>query len=372
MRKYPSPSPSLAAFSALFLLLGLTACSDRSQAKDPQGSEPQAASATAPGAGSATPGVAPAPGHTPQGGPSAPPLDPATLPAVVAKIGNTEIKKEELLSEAKTIQTQLAQRGKGEPATAEFYHQVLDGVIARRLLIQEAKTAKIPVPPAEVEARLEELRKRFPNPEEFKKAIASQGLTEERLRAELSDQLLVQKLITTQILPSVIVDDQTAKAFYDQNQAQMKQPERRHLRHILIRAEEKAPAADKAKAKAKADELLGRIKKGEDFAKLATENSEDPGSKPRGGDLSWISPGQTVPPFEQAAWALKPNEVSPVVETAFGFHIIQMLERQDATAVPFDQVKRRIISLLQQQKTQQAVKERVAALRAKSQVQTFV
>lgn len=370
MRKYTSLSPALAA-SSLVLLLGLAACSD-SQAKGPQGSEPKAADGTAaPGAGPAQPGVAPAPGHTATGA-AATPLDTATLPDVVAKIGKAEIKKDELLAEAKTIQTQLAQRGRQEPPTAQFYHQVLDGIIARKLLIQEAKAAKIPVPPAEVEAKIDELRKRFPNPEDFKKAIASQGLTEDKLRVELGNQLLVQKLITTQILPSAIVDEQTAKAFYDQNQAQMQQPERRHLRHILIRAEEKAPAADKAKAKAKAEELLARIKKGEDFAKLASESSEDPGSKVRGGDLSWIAQGQTVPQFEQAAWALKPNEVSPVVESPFGFHIIQMLEKQEPTAVPFDQVKGRIISLLQQQKTQEGVKQRVEALRAKSSVQTFV
>jgi peptidyl-prolyl cis-trans isomerase C len=224
-----------------------------------------------------------------------------------------------------------------------------------------------------VKKQLDQTRSQFPNAEDFKKALASEGINEQQLTDIFKKQMTVQKYVQTQILASTKVTDEAAKTFYDQNKDKMKQPERLHLRHILVKVDKAAPAADKQKAETKANELLARLKKGEDFAKLATENSDDPGSKPNGGDLSWISRGDTVPPFEKAAFALKAkNEMSPVVESPFGYHIIQLLERQDESTVPYDQVKERITEMLKQRQTQQEVQNRVQALRAKADVKTFI
>jgi len=169
------------------------------------------------------------------------------------------------------------------------------------------------------------------------------------------------------------VSDQATRDFYEKNKEKIRTPERLHLRHILIRVDPKAPAADKAKAKQKAEDLLNRLQAGEDFAQLATASSEDPGTKVRGGDLGWISKGQTPPQFENAAFALtKPNQLSGVVESPFGFHIIQLLERQPAGALPYDQVKERIGNMLKEQQAQQQVEARVRELRAKSKVEVYI
>jgi parvulin-like peptidyl-prolyl isomerase len=119
---------------------------------------------------------------------------------------------------------------------------------------------------------------------------------------------------------------------------------------------------------------LKRLKGGEDFAKLAQESSDDPGSKVRGGDLGWVAKGQNVPPtFEQAAFALtKPNELSPVVESPYGFHIIQFVERQQPGAIPYEQVKGRIAQLLKEQQAQQQLATRMRELRAKAKVEVFL
>src|SRR6185503_18555968 len=103
---------------------------------------------------------------------------------------------------------------------------------------------------------------------------------------------------------------------------------RLHLRHILVGANAKTSPADRQKARQKAEDLLKRLKAGEDFAQLAMANSDDTGSKLKGGDLGWVTRGQTPPSFEKAAFALaKPNDLSPVVESPFGFQIVQLLER---------------------------------------------
>jgi peptidyl-prolyl cis-trans isomerase C len=314
------------------------------------------------------------PGHTANTSPAdAKPVDPAQLPNVVARINGIEVKKDELVKEAGAMRMQLAQtQGIQAPLNTGFYKEVLDGIIARTLLQQEAREQKVAVTDAEVEQQMAALRSRFPDAATFQKALAGQGMTEVSLRQQMRRDGAIQKLVQTKVLTGLAVSDQAAKDFYDKNQDKLKQPERVHLRHILVRADATAPAADKEKAKAKAEDLLKRIQNGEDFAKLAGESSDDPGSKGRGGDLSWIARGQ-VPPIDKAAFALtRPNELSPVVESEYGFHILQLLERQDASVPPFETVKPRIAEFLKQRQSQEKLHAHVQELRSKGKVETFI
>lgn len=369
--------PILRLLSLSFLLLGLFACSGGTEAEEDAAASPSPAAQTQPGAAPGSPGAAPSPlGGAPGAPPSGPPIDPAQLPAVVAKLqGGQEIKKEELIQEAKGIQAQLAARGgQAPPPSQDFYRRVLDTIIAQRLLLAEARAQGVAVSDADVKTQVDGLRSRFPDAATFEKALASQGMTEARMTQELRNQLLLRQYVETKVLPQVQVTDAQAKAFYDQNQDKMKQPEQRHLRHILV-AKPQGPGTEAGvqQARAKTEGLRARIEKGEDFAQLATANSDDPGSKDRGGDLGWLPRGKTVPAFEQAAWALQVNQLSPVVESQFGFHIIQMTEPpRPESVVPFEQARERIQAMLRQQATQDAVKARADALRAQAKVETFI
>ncbi|HXO20797.1 MAG TPA: peptidylprolyl isomerase [Thermoanaerobaculia bacterium] len=382
MTRHSSPTgPKLLSLSLALSTALLLAGSGCSHASEGEQAKAQAAPSTAaPGAtaakpGASAPGAATAPAGTaakPAGAPEA--ISPEKLPAVVAKVNGQEIKKDELLKEADGVKAQLGQNGNLPPALpATFYRQVLDGMIARHLLQQEATAQGVTVTDDEVKTQVAQLRGQFPNPEEFNKALAAQGLTEQQFLQTAKQQLTVRKYIQTKILEGApAANDAAIKAFYDQNQDKMKQPERVHLRHILVKVDPSASAADKQKARAKADGVLARVKKGEDFAKLAKENSDDPGSKDNGGDLNWAQRGQFVEPFEKAAWALKKDEVSPVVESQFGYHVIQLLDRQDASVLPFEQVKPRIAEFLKQKQSQEQVQVRIQALRAKAKVETFI
>lgn len=371
------PTRSLLCLSLVLLVAGIFGCSRSSQGEEGQEGQPAAA-------GSAAPGQATAPGASSPATPATPanpanpadtkPVKPEELPAVVARINGQEIKKEELLDRAQKLRTELASAGAGEaPLNTQFYREVLNTLVAQALLQQEAREQGFKVTDAEVDQQIAALKGRFPDAEKFKQALASQGLSEERLRTEMYREGAVQKLVEAKVFSAVNVTDADAKDFYDKNQDKMKQPPRAHLRHILVGVDAKATDADKQKARAKADDLLKRAQGGEEFAKLASENSDDPGSKARGGDLSWIMPGQTVPPFEKAAFALsKPNEISPVVETQFGYHVIQLVERQEASTVPFDQAKERITNFLKQRQVQEKLQAHVEELKAKGKVETFI
>jgi len=124
---------------------------------------------------------------------------------------------------------------------------------------------------------------------------------------------------------------------YLNDQDKFRTPERVQVRHILLKTTDKT-GAEVDKVKAKAEELLKQIKGGADFAELARKNSDDPGSAAKGGDLGWLVRGQTVKPFEDAAFSLKPKEISGVVKTEYGYHIIQVLDHQQAHLRTFEEV----------------------------------
>lgn len=301
------------------------------------------------------------------------PLSPDKMPEVVAKVNGQEIRKKELLAGAQLVQIQAAQQGRQIAASADFYRQVLNELIAISLLTQDAKAQGVTASEQEVQQFISSRKQSFPNEEAYKQALAKSGVTEDALRQQAREQLAVQKYVQTKLVQDVDVSDQATRDFYEKNKAQIAQPERVHLRHILIGVKPNAPATDKENARKKAEDLRKRIQGGEDFAKLAQESSDDPGSKPRGGDLSWVIRGQMVPTFEAAAFALqKPNDLSPVVESPYGYHVIQLLERQQASTIPYEQVKERLQGMLKQQQAQQLVAARVRDLRAKGKVEVFI
>ncbi len=157
-----------------------------------------------------------------------------------------------------------------------------------------------------------------------------------RIPERRSFQMLV--LDAAQVGQRVDVSDDQLRHYYDQNKDQFRTPERVHVRHILLKSTDKVPAQVGA-IEAKAQDLLKQLKAGADFADLARKSSEDPGSAVKGGDLGWIVRDQTVKAFENTAFSLKPNELSGVIKTEYGFHIIQVLEKQDAHLKPFEEVK---------------------------------
>ncbi|MDM0058697.1 SurA N-terminal domain-containing protein [Variovorax fucosicus] len=157
---------------------------------------------------------------------------------------------------------------------------------------------------------------------------------------------------------NIAVSEADAKAYFEQNKARFGTKEERRASHILITAPASAPAAEREKAKAKAEQLLAEVKKSPaSFADIARKNSQDPGSAEKGGDLDFVTRGAMVKPFEDAMFALKKGEISAVVETEFGYHIIRLTDIKPEQVPPFEQVRARIEDEVRaQQATQEFAK----------------
>jgi peptidyl-prolyl cis-trans isomerase D len=137
---------------------------------------------------------------------------------------------------------------------------------------------------------------------------------------------------------SINLSDDDLRKLYASSLDRYRTGERVMARHILLMTQNKS-ADDTKKLEAKAADLLKQVKGGADFAEIAKKNSDDPGSAPKGGDLGWVTKGQMVPNFEATAFSLKKGEISNVIKTEYGFHIVQVTEREDARVKPFDEVK---------------------------------
>ncbi|MDP9929304.1 peptidyl-prolyl cis-trans isomerase D [Variovorax paradoxus] len=157
---------------------------------------------------------------------------------------------------------------------------------------------------------------------------------------------------------NISVNEADLKTYYEQNTARFGTKEERRASHILITAPASASAADRAKAKAKAEQLLAEVKKAPaTFADVARKNSQDPGSAEKGGDLDFVTRGAMVKPFEDAMFALKKGDISDVIETEFGYHIIRLADIKPAVVPPFEQVRATIENEVRaQQATQEFAK----------------
>jgi peptidyl-prolyl cis-trans isomerase C len=296
---------------------------------------------------------------------------PAELPEIIARVNGEPINKVDFEKAVKNIEANAG--GPVPPDQRDrVYRGVLDQMIGFRLLIQETKSRKMVVPDAELDKRIAQIRSRFPSEEAFKQALQQQNVTVEDVRTDTLNDMLVGNMLQAEVAPKVSITPEQVNDFYQKNPAQFQQPERVRASHILVGFPQNADEAAKNVARTKAGEILKDIKAGKDFAELAKQHSTDPGSGKNGGDLGFFQKGQMVPPFEQAAFALKPGETSDLVESQFGVHIIRMMERQTGRVVPLDEVRPKIEQYLEGQGRQQQTQAFVETLKAKGKIEIFI
>lgn len=253
----------------------------------------------------------------------------------------------------------------------EVLRGLLDQLITYRLLVQEARQRKLEPSEQEVNARIAEVRQQFPNEEAFTEALKQRSMDVKQLTTDTRSDLTVGKLVDAEAADIPAAGDAATKAFYDENPEQFKQPEAVRASHILARVDPSATAETKAQARSKMDGILKQLRGGADFAELARKHSDD-GSAENGGDLNYFGPGQMVPAFEKAAMALKSGQISGIVETQFGYHIIKVTDRRPGRTVPYEEVRPKIAEYLQQQQQREKADALVTRLRTKAKIEILM
>jgi peptidyl-prolyl cis-trans isomerase C len=235
------------------------------------------------------------------------------------------------------------------------------------LLKQEVEKHNITVSDEELDNALNEAKKSLPQGMTLDAMLNQSGMNMDEMREDIGLNLGINKLFESQLKVDFTPTDEELKAFFLDNKEKYDIPEKVHARHILIKVDKEADEKTKAEKKAKIEDIRKQLLEGADFAKLASENSECPSAK-QGGDLGTFSRGRMVPPFEDAAFSQEVNEIGTVVETQFGYHIIQVLEHTSAEEKTFDEVKDKLAETMKNQKKQELVKGYLAELKEKATI----
>lgn len=244
--------------------------------------------------------------------------------------------------------------------------RIIEQLVIEELITEDEKKNNIDVNQAELDQQIsKQIASQNLTVDEFKALLKAYGTTFGEYQKNMSKKLMFEKLMETKFADKLQPPtDQQAKAYYDENIQQFNKPESIHARHILIAPAQDAndPNAAKAAAKTKAEGLLKKLKGGADFNDLAKQYSSCPSAK-EGGDLGIQPKGSLVPEFEKAAYALKPGQISDVVETSFGFHIIKLIEHIDAGTVSFEKAKDEIKQTLADKQREQIMMDYIQKIR---------
>jgi len=287
------------------------------------------------------------------------------LPAgVAARVDGTEIPTKDLDQMMLVMMQQGFQPDSTTPgATPDEQRRnfALDRLIERQVVLNAALAAGVGPTPAELDQRIAQVKTTYGIGDSL-----PDGMTEATLRKNLSDDMTITQYFNKTVIDSIPVSQADVQAYYDQNPAMFAGDNRIHTSHILFLVPQGAPSEQKAVIQKKAEVVLAQAKKGEDFAELARKYSEDPQSGPGGGDMQWFNRGQMVPEFEAAAFAMDAGQISNLVETSYGFHIIKVIEKGKPLSI--EEVKPDLERVLRSQKAQLAVKARIDQLKAGTDV----
>jgi len=308
--------------------------------------------------------------------PKAAEVKPIALADPIAVVEGSEIRKADLDQAFASV---LASQGMPadqasripEAQRLQFYRMLLDDMIADRLIAKRA--GETPVTDEALAAEIARVQKNFGSEEDMKKQLETSGQTFDKVKENLRTQLRQRQWLDAQIKGQDTVTDAEAEEFYKANPEKFQRPEQVRASHILLTVEADAKPETVTEKSQAAQAILDRVKKGEDFAALAGELSEDPSAKQNKGDLDFFSRDQMVKEFADAAFGMKKDEVGKApVRSQFGFHIIKVTDRREAETIALDKAKPQVAAFLQRQKKQKAVQDFVAALREKADVKVHL
>ncbi len=299
----------------------------------------------------------------------------AIFPAVVARVNGKAIFGRDL---EQKIQEQLAPIGNPkwtnlkEDYRQELTAQQLGTLIAQELLYQKAVSIGMKATPAEAQAELAKVAKNFSSDGELNRALADRGMDRASLSREIDRSLTVAKYVQETISKKITITPAEVADYYSGHKSEFDHPDMIRSSHILILVPQGATDEQEKIAQQRAVALLARVKKGEDFAKLAKENSMDDQSASNGGDLGLLPKGQLASEYEDAAFALQVGGISDVVRSQYGYHIIKVTDRKPAGTATLDEVRTELTDYLNTRKTDQELQKVVDGLRGQAKIELMI
>lgn len=291
--------------------------------------------------------------------------------AVAAVVNDEIITLHEVNREAQpAIREAEKQSPLDDAARARVRRTTLERLVEKRLVEQKIKELNIKVGDEEIRQAVEDVRKQNNMTQEaLVAALAGQGISFDQYRAQLREQLEKLRLVSMEVRSKIHVGETETREYYEANLAKFTEDETFHARHIFFRTSEKASTDEIKRTMATALSVLAEAKGGKDFIELAKTYSEDPAARSDGGDMGRFKKGDMLPELERTIIAMKPGEVSELVNTPLGFHIIKLEERVSGRVKPFESVKAEIEDALYRKKSEERFSQWAKELRGKASVE---
>jgi peptidyl-prolyl cis-trans isomerase C len=293
------------------------------------------------------------------------------MPEIVARVNGEPVERWEIETALKEIESMT-----NHPILSAnrdgLIRNVLDRIIAHHLVAQEARLQKLTISDATVDADLTRIRRDYPSQKAFDDMLVEFGTTMDHLRKQTRLSLEVAQFVRTKMTSTAAIADGEFEAFYRDNIDQYKAPETVDASHILVRVYPDASPTQREEARAKAGGILQALRGGADFAELATQMSQDDGSAKQGGALGSLPRGSVDAKFEAAVFALKSGELSEVVETKYGFHVIRANEHLMPRTAPLSEVKADIEKQLKEKAQQTKLATFLQQAKANAKIEIFI
>jgi len=291
----------------------------------------------------------------------------------VAVVNGVPIERADFDKEIFLIQKTLL--GQGKPLTCSqvtaIRAEVLESMIRREVLYQDSRKAGIKPDESTVTGELAALKRQFPTEAEYKNELGRRNMSEEALRSQLERNSTLQQYVDRQFGSKITVTDAEMVSYYESHLDLFKQPLQARVSHILIQVDPKWDDLRKQEARQKAEQVLKSLRKGQDFAALAREQSDGP-TRTSGGDLGYIRTGQLDGQLENVVFRLKAGETSDIIETSYGFHLFKVFDRKPETILAYDVVKEQIRKHLAEEKARQEADQYAKNLREKASVEILL
>jgi len=288
---------------------------------------------------------------------------------VVAMVNDISLTESDVQLEIKRIKFQAKSMRQpiDDSMMQAMREKVIQSIINRELLFQESKAKGISVDPIEIDIRMDQIKQQQNTGQGLENQLAEMGISMDGFRSQVSQATAIQKLLEMDIYAKTEVSEKEARLFFENNPHFFKKPEEVKASHILIQFAADDEEEKKLAAKQKIETIQEKLAAGEDFAKLAKSFSEGP-SGVKGGDLGYFDRKKMVKPFSDVAFALEPGQISDIVETRFGYHLIKVLDKKPKSSYEFENIKQQLIEMLHGRKVQTETIQYLDKLRKKASI----
>ena len=279
---------------------------------------------------------------------------------VVATVNGTSLTQKDLDAELDRLIPKITfHRSVSNEKRKFYYDQALQELINRELQYQDALAKNMKPEKEKLDAQMEKIRNKFKTPEEYKAAVEKEGLSEEKVRARVEKDMMIQAVFSDAVTAKAKVSDEDAKKHYEKNATRFKQPEGVKLRLLSTKDEKKAR------------DILAMLKSGDDFGEIAYNMSED-SYRVKKGDIGYMHKGRMVPEIEEAAFKLKIGETSDVINAENTWFIIKLEDKKPEHQMSFEEVRDKLKKDLEKERTKELNDKWIADLRAKAKIEVLL